>query len=315
MFHTDAHNSVTDDRGCGNSEQDLYYQKWYADMSHCGLLNMTEELPDATTTTTITSTTTTTTTTSTTTTTTTCLNPLQTFPDCSECQDNRHAFPGCSSCNNPLHRFPSCTECNDSKHAHPECSECLNPLQAFPECSECQDPSTTFPSCTSTTTTTTTTSTTTTTTEDHVGEDVAEELEKLNIKSEYRASLAWMSRADLDIYVRDVDTGEIIFYGDKESDDGNTYLDVDQLGGQLPADGKTHVENISFKRDGTFEVYANNHNSKGDVDEIPFTVVTKMGTQTRTFHDSWNIGEMGTVTNRDLGRMMKITTINVEGST
>ena len=186
MFHTDEHNSITDDRGCGNSAQDLYYQKWYADMSHC------------------------------------------------------------------------------------EAEEVID--------------------------------------------DVAEELEKLNITSEYRASLAWMSTADLDIYVRHVETGEVIFYGDKYSDDGNTYLDVDQLGGQLPADGKTHVENVSFNRDGTFEVYANNHNSKGDVDEIPFTVVTKMGTQTRTFHDSWNIGEMGTVTNGDLGRMMKITTINVEGS-
>merc|ERR1712117_211687 len=42
IFHTDAHKTTIDDWGCGNSAQDQYYQKWYADMDHCGL---TEELP------------------------------------------------------------------------------------------------------------------------------------------------------------------------------------------------------------------------------------------------------------------------------
>ena len=65
---------------------------------------------------------------------------------------------------------------------------------------------------------------------EEVIDDVAEELEKLNITSEYRASLAWMSTADLDIYVRNVDTGETIFYGNKDSEDGHTYLDGNPLG-------------------------------------------------------------------------------------
>merc|ERR1712117_403388 len=75
IFHTDAHKTTWDDWGCGNSAQDQYYQKWYADMDHCGL---TEELPPApteapagTTTTTTTARTTTTTTIATTTTVTT----------------------------------------------------------------------------------------------------------------------------------------------------------------------------------------------------------------------------------------------------
>ena len=35
LFHTDAHKTTIDDWGCGNSAQDKYYQKWYADMDHC----------------------------------------------------------------------------------------------------------------------------------------------------------------------------------------------------------------------------------------------------------------------------------------
>ena len=61
IFHTDAHRTTIDDWGCGNSAQDQYYQKWYADMGHCDttgqlptnsyvlttdiLLNITEEFP------------------------------------------------------------------------------------------------------------------------------------------------------------------------------------------------------------------------------------------------------------------------------
>ena len=36
IFHTDAHKTTIDDWGCGNTVQDLYYQKWYDDMGHCG---------------------------------------------------------------------------------------------------------------------------------------------------------------------------------------------------------------------------------------------------------------------------------------
>jgi len=81
IFHTDAHKTTIDDWGCGNSAQDQYYQKWYADMDHCGL---TEELPPApteapagTTTTTTTARTTTTTTIATTTTVTTSVGYME----------------------------------------------------------------------------------------------------------------------------------------------------------------------------------------------------------------------------------------------
>ena len=35
IFHTGAHKTTIDDWGCGNSAQDKYYQKWYADMDSC----------------------------------------------------------------------------------------------------------------------------------------------------------------------------------------------------------------------------------------------------------------------------------------
>ena len=145
--------------------------------------------------------------------------------------------------------------------------------------------------------------------------EVAEELEKLGITSEYRVSLAWESTADLDVYVENVETREKIYWASKESDDGNTILDADNMGGSLPEDGKKHVENISFNGTvtGTFAVYVNNHRSKSDVDEIPFAVVTKVGDQTQTFENSWNINEMGENRGGDLGKMMKITTINIAG--
>merc|ERR1719361_207805 len=79
--------------------------------------------------------------------------------------------------------------------------------------------------------------------------EVAEELEKLGITSEYRVSLAWESTADLDIYVENVETGETIDYRSTESDDGNTTLDADNTGGAMPEGGKKHVENISFNGD------------------------------------------------------------------
>ena len=69
----------------------------------------------------------------------------------------------------------------------------------------------------------------------------------------------------------------------------------------------------SFNGDvgGTFAVYVNNHNSQSDVDEIPFTVVTKVGSQTQTFEDSWNINQRGVNWEEDLGMMMEVTTVNI----
>ena len=74
--------------------------------------------------------------------------------------------------------------------------------------------------------------------------DVAEELEKLGITSEYRVSLAWDSTADLDIYVKNVETGEWIYYSNKESSDGNTKHNADNEGGPMPEGRKKNVENI-----------------------------------------------------------------------
>ena len=140
----------------------------------------------------------------------------------------------------------------------------------------------------------------------------------MGITSEYRVSLSWQSTADLDIYVKNVETGEKIFWSNHKSEDDNTTLDADNTGGEMPADGKTHVENISFNGDvdGTYVVYVNNHASNGDVDEIPFTVVTKVGSETQLFEDSWDINELGQHEDYDgeLGAMMEITTINIEGS-
>merc|ERR1712029_840574 len=47
------------------------------------------------------------------------------------------------------------------------------------------------------------------------------------ITSEYRVSLAWESTADLDIYIKNVDTGELLYWDLLTSEDGNTKLDVD----------------------------------------------------------------------------------------
>ena len=69
----------------------------------------------------------------------------------------------------------------------------------------------------------------------------------------------------------------------------------------------------SFNGDvgGTFAVYVNNYNSQSDVDEIPFTVVTKVGSQTQTFEDSWNINQRGDHRDGDLGMMMEVTTVDI----
>ena len=138
-------------------------------------------------------------------------------------------------------------------------------------------------------------------------------MEKLGITSEYRVSLAWESTADLDIYVENVETGETIDYRSTESDDGNTTLDADNTGGDMPEGGKKHVENISFNGDvgGKFAVYVNNHDSNDDTNDIPFTVVTKVGAQSQTFEDSWNINEMGDHRDGNLDKMMKMTTVNI----
>ena len=145
---------------------------------------------------------------------------------------------------------------------------------------------------------------------------VAEELVNLGITSEYRASLAWASTADLDIYVQNVATGEIIYWSSKESADGNTILDVDNQGGTMPEAGKKWVENISFNGSfaGAFKIYVTNYDGNNDVDAIPFVVVVKVGDQTQTFENSWNITQRGSYSESDVGQMMMITTINILGS-
>jgi len=140
---------------------------------------------------------------------------------------------------------------------------------------------------------------------------VEEALAAAGITSEYRVSLAWESSADLDIYVENAATGEVIFYGNKESDNGAMELDIDQQGG---SDGQ-HVENISFDGDvaADYVVYVTNYATNHDEDEIPFTVFTKQGQQVETFEDSWDIDDMGTETQNNLDNMMEITTIRVAG--
>ena len=144
---------------------------------------------------------------------------------------------------------------------------------------------------------------------------VEAELNALGITSEYRATLAWESTADLDIYVENVATGELIYFSTMKSDDENTVLDVDNTGGDYPAEGEKHVENVSFNGEagGSFNIYVTNYTTNDDEDEIPFTVVTKNGQQTDVFEDSWDINEMGTQTNNNLNKMMKIATITMEG--
>merc|ERR1712024_138590 len=115
---------------------------------------------------------------------------------------------------------------------------------------------------------------------------VEEALEEAGITSEYRVSLAWESKADLE-------------------------LDIDQTAGQ---EGQ-HVENVSFDGDVAAEyvVYVTNYASKGDQGEIPFTVFTKQGQHMDTFEESWDIDDMGTETQDNLNNMMQITTVHVAG--
>ena len=69
--------------------------------------------------------------------------------------------------------------------------------------------------------------------DEHDVQAVEEELERLGITSDYRVSLEWESTADLDIYVVNNDTDEMISYRKLESSDGNCKLDVDNR--QSPA--------------------------------------------------------------------------------
>ena len=149
--------------------------------------------------------------------------------------------------------------------------------------------------------------------EDLAARAVEEELEKLGITADYRVSLEWESTADLDIFLvyKYNDTRgnhkETISYEKTTSDDGTITLDVDNRG----AEHGTHVENISFNgTQGTCVIYVNNHDSNDDHNEIPFSVVTKLGEAGETFHDSWNINEMG-AGEHTLGEQMMITTINL----
>ena len=41
MFHTD--NTTIEGSNCGNTTEDTYYQKWFGDMGHCGIINGTLE--------------------------------------------------------------------------------------------------------------------------------------------------------------------------------------------------------------------------------------------------------------------------------
>merc|ERR1719229_765496 len=93
-----------------------------------------------------------------------------------------------------------------------------------------------------------------------------------------------MRTADLDIYVKILATGEVIKYTNKE------------------------------RKDGTYEVYVNNHNAKSDSGEIPYSLIIKLDRKEQVIHGSWNIDQRGDVRDHDLSKMIKETTIKVEGS-
>ena len=138
-----------------------------------------------------------------------------------------------------------------------------------------------------------------------------EALAAAGITSEYRVSLGWESTADLDIYIEDAATGEVIYYANKRSSNGAMELDIDQQGGSAGQ----HVENISF--DGgvaaDYNVYVTNYATKHDEGDIHFVVITKQGQTVETFEDSWDIDAMGTETSHRLNNMMAITTVHVVG--
>jgi len=139
----------------------------------------------------------------------------------------------------------------------------------------------------------------------------------LNIISQYRASLTWMSTADLDIHVKIIATGEVIHFNNKVSRDGKVDLDVDHTEGTYPTGEENRwVENVSFRKDGTYEIYVNNYRSNSDTGEVPYSVIIKNGpmAETQLIRGSWNIDEMGQNTDGDLAKMKKMATIEVEGS-
>merc|ERR1711884_20352 len=146
---------------------------------------------------------------------------------------------------------------------------------------------------------------------ENVARAVNETLAEAGITSEYRVSLAWESTADLDIFVENSATGEVIFYANKVSSNGAMELDIDQQAGSAGQ----HVENISF--DGgvhaDYNVYVTNYATNSDQGEIHFVVVTKQGQTVETFEDSWDIGAMGIEQHNRLENMMAITTVHVVG--
>merc|ERR1712117_920028 len=146
---------------------------------------------------------------------------------------------------------------------------------------------------------------------EHEARAVEEALAEAGITSEYRVSLAWESTADLDIYIENAATGEVIFYANKVSSNGAMELDIDQQAGSAGQ----HVENISF--DGgvhaDYNVYVTNYATNSDQGEIHFVVVTKQGRTVETFEDSWDIGAMGIEQHNRLENMMAITTVHVVG--
>ena len=146
---------------------------------------------------------------------------------------------------------------------------------------------------------------------EHVARAVNETLAEAGITSEYRVSLAWESTADLDIFVENKATGDIIFHANKSSSNGAMELDMDERAG---SEGQ-HVENVSF--DGgvhaDYNVYVTNYATNSDQGEIHFVVVTKQGQTVETFEKSWDIGAMGIEDGYNLDNMMAITTVHVAG--
>ena len=77
-------------------------------------------------------------------------------------------------------------------------------------------------------------------------------------------SLAWKTPHDLDLIMLNVQTNETVYWGHMESTDGNTKLNLDNMGKKnIPDEEKSHVENISFNPDvaGIYSVYVKKYPS------------------------------------------------------
>lgn len=110
---------------------------------------------------------------------------------------------------------------------------------------------------------------------------------KRSVVSPFIVSLAWKDRADLDAHIF-TENSEHIYYGNRHSCEGQTFLNFDANGAASPTEDPVETISLSSIAPGKYSFLVNNYRNHGGADAVPFTVIVNLNGEISKYQDGWD---------------------------